>query len=147
MAVAVSLHLLAVLFWVGGMAFAYFCLRPSVGPLEPPARIALWRGVFGRFLPAVAIAILVILLSGFYMWQGLGVDGPYVRAMMALGIVMMLIFGHLYFAPYGRFRRAAAAGDWPAAARQLGQIRWIVLVNLCLGIAVVIIAAGGRSWP
>ena len=147
MAYAVSLHLLAVLFWVGGMAFAYFCLRPSVGHLDPPARVTLWRGVFGRFLPWVGVAILVILLTGFYMWQGLGVDGPHVQAMMGLGIVMMLIYGHLYFAPYGRFRRAAAAGDWPAAARQLGQIRWIVLVNLCLGIVVVVIAAGGRYWP
>jgi uncharacterized membrane protein len=147
MAVAVSLHLLAVLFWVGGMAFAYFCLRPAVGHLEPPARLTLWHKVFGRFLPAVAFSILVILVSGFYMWQGLAIDGPHVRAMMALGIVMMLIFAHLYFAPYGRFRRAVAAADWPAAARQLGQIRWIVLVNLCLGIAVAIIGAGGRYWP
>jgi len=146
MAYAVSLHLLAVLFWVGGMAFAYFCLRPSVGHLEPPGRVMLWHGVFGRFLPWVGLAILVILATGFYMWQALGIDGPHVRAMMGLGIVMMLIYGHLTFAPYKRFRRAASAGDWPAAARQLGQIRWLVLVNLCLGLIVVVIAAGGRYW-
>ena len=147
MAVAVTLHLLAVLFWVGGMAFAYFCLRPSVGHLEPPGRLMLWRGVFGRFLPAVAVAILIILLTGFFMWQGLGINGPHVHAMVGLGIIMMLIFGHLYFAPYGRFRRAVAAGDWPAAAAQLNQIRVIVMVNLSLGVLVVIIGAGGRYWP
>jgi uncharacterized membrane protein len=60
---------------------------------------------------------------------------------------MMLIYGHLYFAPYRRFRRAVAAADWPTAGRQLGQIRWIVLVNLGLGIVVVVIGAGGRYWP
>jgi uncharacterized membrane protein len=147
MAVAVSLHLLAVLFWVGGMGFAYFCLRPSAGHLEPPARITLWHGVFGRFLPWVGLAILVILATGVYMWKGLGIDGPHVQAMMGLGIVMMLIYGHLYFAPYRRFRRAVAAADWPTAGRQLGQIRWIVLVNLGLGIVVVVIGAGGRYWP
>ena len=146
MAVAVTLHLLAVLFWVGGMSFAYFCLRPAVGHLEPPARLMLWRGVFGRFLPAVGVAILVILLTGFFMWQGLRIDGWHVRTMMALGIVMMLIFGHLAFAPYKRFRRAVAASDWPAAAAQLNQIRIIVMVNLALGVLTIIIAAGGRTW-
>lgn len=146
MAVAVTLHLLAVLFWVGGMSFAYFCLRPSVGHLDPPGRLSLWRNVFARFFPAVAVAILLILLSGFYMWQGLGINGPHVHAMAGLGILMMLLFGHLYFSPYRRFRAAVSAGDWPSAAARLGQIRIIVLVNLLLGILVVIIGVSGRYW-
>jgi uncharacterized membrane protein len=146
MAVAITLHLLAVLFWVGGMSFAYLCLRPAVGHLEPPGRLILWRNVFARFLPSVALAILLILASGFYMWQVVGIDGPYVHAMMGLGIVMMLLFGHLYGAPYRRFRLAVAAGEWPSAAVQLNQIRLIVLINLLLGILVAIIGASGRYW-
>ena len=29
-----ALHVLAAMFWVGGMAFAYTILRPAAGPLE-----------------------------------------------------------------------------------------------------------------
>ncbi len=36
-------HILAALFWVGGMAFAYTMLRPAAGALEGPARLTLWR--------------------------------------------------------------------------------------------------------
>jgi uncharacterized membrane protein len=42
-------HILAALFWVGGMAFAYMVLRPAAGALEAPARLTLWRDVFRRF--------------------------------------------------------------------------------------------------
>ncbi len=48
---------------------------------------------------------------------------------------MMLVFLHLYFAPWRRFRAAVARRDTPEAARQLNQIRWIVTVNLVLGLA------------
>ena len=54
----ISLHLLGVLFWVGGITFAYTVLRPAAGPLEPPVRLALWRRVFATFLPWVAVAIV-----------------------------------------------------------------------------------------
>ena len=66
--------------------------------------------------------------------------------MQTLGIVMMLIFAHLYFAPWQRFRRAVAAGNFPDAAAQLAQIRKIVGVNLVLGFIVVVIGATGPYW-
>jgi uncharacterized membrane protein len=59
---------------------------------------------------------------------------------------MVLAFGHLYFAPWARFRRAVDAGDLAAGARQLNQIRMIVGFNLVLGLVVVVIGATGRYW-
>ena len=35
------IHVLAVILWVGGMAFAHFFLRPSVQTLEAPVRLRL----------------------------------------------------------------------------------------------------------
>jgi uncharacterized membrane protein len=64
--------------------------------------------------------------------------------MQGLGIIMMLLFLHLFFAPYRRLQTAVAAQDWPVAAKQLNQIRIIVATNLLLGLIVVIVAAGGR---
>lgn len=43
------IHVLAVVLWVGGMAFAHFFLRPSVQALEPPVRLRLLHAVMKRF--------------------------------------------------------------------------------------------------
>ena len=48
--VLLMLHLSSAIVWVGGMFFAYVCLRPAaIELLEPPARLRLWRGVFSRW--------------------------------------------------------------------------------------------------
>jgi uncharacterized membrane protein len=144
-ALLLLLHILSAVIWVGGMFFAHQMVRPSVGPLDPPVRLALWRRIFARFFPWVWAAIIVLLASGLAM-QGLGVDGLHVQIMEGLGIIMMLAFGHLYFSPWQRFRRAVDGADFPAAAVQLNQIRRIVELNLALGLIVVAVGATGRYW-
>ena len=43
-------HLLGAIAWVGGMFFAYFCLRPAaMEVLDPPRRLPLWSATFARF--------------------------------------------------------------------------------------------------
>ena len=150
MTLLLSLHALAAVVWVGGMFFAYLVLRPAAGRLEPPHRLALWRGVFARFFPWVWSAILVLLVSGYGMVLGLmggfAGAGLHVHIMQALGIVMMLLFAHLFFAPWRRFHRAVDGGEFEKAGSQLAVIRKIVAVNLVLGLLVVIIGSGGRYW-
>ena len=143
---ALILHEWSVIAWVGGMFFALIVLRPASGPLDPPARLALWRRVFGGFFPWVFAAIVLLLVSGFTLFLGGYAVGPHVHAMMGIGILMMLIFGHLYFAPWKRFRVALDAGDNAAAAAQLNQIRILVTINLILGLTTAAIGASGRFW-
>lgn len=149
MALAIALHLLAAVVWVGGMFFAYMALRPVAGRLlEPPARLAVWVGVFRRFFPWVWAAVAVLLGTGFWMifavFGGMANVGWHVHAMLALGIVMMLIFAHLYFALFRRLQRAVANEAWPDGATSLNRIRQLVAVNLGLGLLVVAIASAGR---
>src|SRR3954471_20987790 len=86
------IHLLAALFWVGGMAFAHFILRPAAMPLDPPMRLPLWRRVFERFLPWAGISAIALLLSGIAMvvtdFGGFKDAALYVSLMMSIGIVM-----------------------------------------------------------
>ena len=70
----------------------------------------------------------------------------YVNTMQVIGLVMILVYGHLYFAPWQRFRRAADSSDWPTAGANLNQIRHIVFFNLVLGLIVVVVGATGRYW-
>lgn len=144
--IAAILHTLSAVVWVGGMFFAYLVLRPASGPLDPAARLALWLRVFSRFFPWVFAAAALLLVSGFVLFLGGYAAGPHVHAMMAIGIVMVLIFLHLYFAPWKRFRTAIRAGDSAVAAAQLNQIRILVMVNLILGLINVAIGGSGRYW-
>jgi uncharacterized membrane protein len=146
MKLALFFHLLGVVVWVGGMFFAYLCLRPVAGPLlEPPQRLRLWTGVFSRFFPWVGLSILAILVSGMYMLYLIGerYAPVYAYAMAVIGILMMMIFGHVYFGPYRRLQRAVEAQDWPAGGAALNQIRILVGTNLALGLAVIAIATLG----
>jgi uncharacterized membrane protein len=150
MIIGLFFHILAAVTWVGGMFFAHVMLRPSLAPLDPAQRLPLWHRVFSRFFPWVWVTIVALLASGYGMvlgpMGGFAHIGLHVQIMQGIGIIMMLAFGHLYFAPWKRFRRAVDAGDFAAAARQLGQIRAIVTLNLVLGLIVVVIGATGRYW-
>jgi uncharacterized membrane protein len=116
--------------------------------LQPPQRLALWVGVFRKFFPWVFVAIALILASGYWMvlgfYGGFDAVGMHVHLMVWTGYVMMLIFLHVYFAPFRRLQRAVAAEDWPAGGRALAQIRVMIAVNLAIGLVVVVIASGGR---
>ena len=147
MAIALFLHILAAVVWVGGMFVAYLAVRPAVvETLEPPLRLKLWTGIFTRFFKWVWVAVALILGSGFYMiGQMTAVPGD-VMVMATIGIVMSMIFMHVYFAPFGRLKRAVAAEDWKAGGAALNQIRIMVGVNLALGlinVAVAVLGAGG----
>jgi uncharacterized membrane protein len=150
MALLVALHILAAVVWVGGMFFAYMVLRPAAGPLESETRLLLWCRTLGRFFPWVWLSIAVLLASGYGMilhYLGGFAHAPlYVNVMQAIGIVMMLIFLHLFFAPWRRFRTAVEAQQFPDAAKQINQMRMILAVNLVLGLITVIVGASGRFW-
>ncbi len=150
MATAVSLHILAAIVWIGGKSFAILVLRPAAGALEPPERLALWRRIFRRFFPWVWLAVVVLLATGYWMifegFEGFAHLPLYIHLMHGIGWLMALIFLHLWFAPYKRFKAALDAGEAPEAAASLNQIRWIVTANLVLGLINAAVGASGRYW-
>lgn len=143
------LHVLSVVIWVGGMFFAYTCLRPTAAQqLEPPQRLTLWAGVFARFFPYVWASVILLPLTGYAMmfaiWNGFAAAPLYVHIMNGLGIIMILIYMHVFFAPYKRLKQAVAIQDWPAGGKRLNQIRILIKINLSLGLIVIGVASGGR---
>ena len=147
---ALVLHSLSAVVWVGGMFFALVVLRPATAPLEPGPRLELWSRVLERFFLCVMVAIALLLASGYAMifgvYGGFRGIGLHIHLMQGIGIIMMLLFFHLYFAPWRRFQAAVRRQDFPAAARQLNQIRVIVATNLVLGLVTVAVGSSGRYW-
>ena len=150
MAYLIAIHVLSAVVWVGGMFFALLVLRPAAGPLEPAVRLALWRRVFARFFPAVAIAVLALLATGHAMilveLGGFAAIDLSVHLMQGTGVLMALIFLLLLVGPYRAFLKALDTGTLPAAGRAIERIRWFIAVNLALGIVTLVIATTGRYW-
>jgi uncharacterized membrane protein len=129
-------HLAAAIFWMGGMAFMLLALRGPVSEqLQPPVRLPLLAAVLGRFFKVVLASIAVLLATGLYLLVGSGMRGvpPGWHAMAGLGILMMLMFGHIWFSPWRRMKAAVARADWPEAGKRMGQITIMAKINLGLG--------------
>ncbi|MCA9002446.1 MAG: CopD family protein, partial [Planctomycetes bacterium] len=136
---------------VGGMLFVHLALRPAlVETVEPPLRLFVWRGVLKRFLSWVWLSLVVLHATGYWMlfqFMG-GMAGARIHVHVMLGIawLMTLLFAHLYFVPFARFKRALDGGQPPLAAQQMPAIRRVVTINLVLGLIVVVVGAAGRYW-
>ena len=148
--IALALHLLTALIWVGGMFFAIMVLRLAAGELEPPVRAPLWGRVFQKFFPWVWMAVIILPLTGYWMifavWGGFANMPIHAHIMHGLGLIMIAVYLHLWFAPYKRFRAALAVEDIPTAGANLNQIRILVTVNLVIGLVNAVVGSTGRYW-
>ena len=141
------IHLTGVIIWVGGMFFAYFCLRPAAGAiLNPPERLPLWVATFRLFLAYSAVAVVLIFISGVIMLTSFGLSQAPVgwHAMLALGLIMAAVFFTVYFVLYPRLVAHCAASSWPAAASVLNNIRRLVALNLLLALCTIAAAMLAR---
>ena len=148
-----TLHVLAIVLWLGGMMFAHWFLRPAVHRLEPTQRLALMLDVLTRFFKAVLVSSLLVLITGYWMLgrvakqaaqTGLSFEVPISWWVMAvLGTLMVAIFLHIRFALFRRFRDAVQFATLDKAAKTLGSIRFWVGVNLALGVLIVVVVLLG----
>ena len=69
-ALALAVHILGAVVWVGGMFAAYMCLRPAAGPLEPPARLKLWRAGVSQVPAWGWLSVALLCLGGAWWWGG-----------------------------------------------------------------------------
>lgn len=150
MSIAISLHLLSAIVWVGGMFFAIMVLRLAAGELDPPVRAPLWGRVFGKFFPWVWMAVILLPATGYWMifdiYGGFANMPLFTHLMHGIGLIMIAIYLHLWIGPYKRFRAALAASEFPAAGAQLNSIRLLVTTNLYIGLLNAVIGASGRYW-
>lgn len=148
-AIALGLHQLGMIVWVGGMFFAHMALRPAVNALPgPPERLPFMLAVLARFFLWVWVAILLLWTSGLWIFLEVygGKVGIHIHAMMGIAAIMTILFFLIWFVPYRRMKAAVAVADWTTAAARLGVIRSIILVNLILGLVTAVVGAAGPRF-
>jgi uncharacterized membrane protein len=132
-ALAKFAHLAAAIVWMGGMAFMLLALRPALAALPPPQRLGLVAVALQRFFTLVWAAIAVLLASGALLLAAADRAPLGWHVMAGIGLVMVALFAHLFFAPYRRLRRAVKASDWPTAGAQMKSIPRLAMTNFVLG--------------
>lgn len=148
MRIALWLHILGTVVWVGGMFFAHVALRPAAAQLPPPQRLTLMAATLATFFTWAGGAIVAILASGFTMifaTGGFTGFGAHVHLMTAMGLVMSVIYAAIVALPFPRLRAAVAAGEWERAGAALAQVRRLVSINLVLGLATLTVAILGHD--
>jgi uncharacterized membrane protein len=148
MRIALWLHLLGIVVWVGGMFFAHVALRPALVALPPASRLPLIAATLRTFFAWVAAAIVAIIVTGIMMivaMGGFGRVGAYVHVMTFVGLVMTAIFVFIVAGPFPRLRRAVAAAEWEAAGAAAATVRRLVALNLVLGLVTLTVAVLGHS--
>ena len=158
----VTIHVLAALFWLGGMFFLGIVGAPVLRRIEPPElRQQLFHqlGLRFRTLGWIALAILVatgilnLQFRGLLRWDGVLGSRSFWRtpwgAMLALKlacVTVMLVLSALHDFSIGP--RAGSAGPLTDEGRRLrSQSMWMARVNAIVGLllvaAAVRLARGG----
>lgn len=70
--IARVIHVVSVLFWIGGVAFVTLVVMPSVRAMyAPDQRLTAFHRIEGRFAPQARVWVLLAGASGFWMmWRG-----------------------------------------------------------------------------
>lgn len=142
--IAKLIHLVSAIVWMGGMTFMLLALRPAaLAVLQPSERLQLMGAVWQRFFPLVIASIAGLFFTGSHLYttlfraakaaSGQGSVPLGWNVMLVLGLAMMLIFGHIFFGSYRKFKRAMAVPDTAAAGKAAAQIHTLVLTNFVLG--------------
>jgi len=149
-AIALTLHLIAINVWVGGTFFVVVVMSHVIATLEPYQQLIMWRKALARFFTLVWLAMFVLLTTGSWMiyrtYGGLGNAPLYILIMALLALLMMMVFILTFFVPYRHFKQAIQAQDNEACQRKLETVRLLGKVNMVIGLCVVIIIGIGPRY-
>ncbi|MCK9542022.1 MAG: hypothetical protein M0R03_08335 [Novosphingobium sp.] len=139
--VARVLHVVSVLFWIGGVAFVTLVVMPSVRSLYPPdERLSAFHRFEGRFAPQARIWVLLAGASGFWMtWRADMWDrfaDPRFWWMHAMVAVWLAFAAMLFVAePLFLHRRMAASATPERDFARMERMHWLLLTASVIALA------------
>lgn len=151
MAIAISLHVLGVIWWIGGLAFVTTILLPDLRR-DPESAMPRFRAFEHRFAPQVRIALLLVGASGGWMLYQLGLwralDNPalwWVYAMIGLWTLFMLML--FVLGPSGVLKRVMSGPTDSKVAQRLARMHHLHIALLVIALITIVGAVtGGHGY-
>jgi uncharacterized membrane protein len=146
LSIAIAIHLLSVVWWIGGLAFVTAVFLPAVrGGLGGDARQS-FQQIEKRFAPQARIAVLLTGASGAFMlwrlhtWAWLSQPAFWwLDAMIAYWLLFMVLL--FVLEPAGVLKRMMAGASDPAQGWR--RMHYFHMVMLLIALAIVAAAAAG----
>ncbi|MGH8377352.1 MAG: hypothetical protein ACRER7_00195 [Gammaproteobacteria bacterium] len=142
-AVALAIHVLSVVWWIGGLAFATAVFLPSLRKAQLGDARAAFQAIESRFEPQARIAVVLVGLSGLYMLIRLNLWAWFLQAgfwWLDAMVLYWLFFMFLLFVlgPTGLLKRIMRHdGDETLIWRRMHRVHLVLLV-----IALIIVTGG-----
>lgn len=141
-----AFHVIAVILWIGGLAFVTCLVIPTIRRSYPPAeRLAAFHRIEGRFAPMAGASVLLAGATGLWMtWRANLWDrfaDPHYWWMHAM-VVLWLVFAVMLFViePLVLHRRLVASPTPERDFTLLERAHWLLLA---LSMATVFGAVAG----
>ena len=152
LAIARVLHVLGVVFWIGGVAMVTTVLLPAVRRLKrPEERVEFFEAIEGRFAAQSRITTLITGLSGFYLvdvmgaWNRFGAAAFWwIHAMVAVWAVFTLMLFVLEPLWLHRWFLKRAKRDPEGTFQVVQRLHWLLLTVSLATIAGAV--AGSHGW-
>jgi uncharacterized membrane protein len=149
--IALALHVLAVVLWIGGVGFATVALLPALRRVtNADQRIAMFQAVESRFAPVARSSIVVVGATGLYMVYRMDAWAWFTMSsywwMHAMVLVWVLFAALLFIVePFLLHRRFAAhAGEAPDAAfGRMQHLHWLLVALALVTIAGAVAGSHG----
>jgi len=141
-AAALAVHVLAVLWWIGGLAFVTAVFLPSLRAGQQGDALAALHAIENRFEPQARIAVLLVGLSGIYMLFRLRLWSWFAEPRfwwLDLMVLYWLLFVFLLFVlgPAGLLKRLMRrGGDQERIWRRMQRVHLVLLT-----VALIIVGA------
>ncbi len=143
--IAQIIHVVAILFWIGGVGFVTSVVMPSIREGSPSEeRLAAFHRIEGRFAWQARIWVALAGASGFWMvyradlWSRYA--DPHFWWMHAMLLVWLLFAIMLFVIEPLFLHRQMANSSCPAQFRRMERMHWMLLL---LSIIALVGAIGG----
>jgi uncharacterized membrane protein len=146
-AIAVALHVVGVVWWIGGLAFVAAVLLPELRR-NPEQALERFHAVEHRFAPQARVAVGLVGVTGGWMlyrlgyWRLLGLAWFWwidaMLAFWALFFLMLFILG-----PSGVLRRIMSGPLQSDLAKRFARLYYLHVVLLIVGLIVIAGATAG----
>lgn len=146
------LHVLGVVFWIGGVAMVTTVLLPAVARMKSAAeRVAFFEEIEGRFAWQARFTTLITGLSGLWLvhalqaWERFSRAGYWwMHAMVAVWAIFTLMLFVLEPLVLHRWFRRRAQRDGAGTFRFIRRLHWMLLSLSLVTIAGAV--AGSHGW-
>lgn len=154
LALARTLHVLAVVLWIGGVAMVTTVIIPAVRRFKKPHdQVDFFENLEGRFAWQARATTLVAGISGFYMlhrmdaWARLASPSFWwIHAMIVVWFIFTLMLFVLEPLVLHRWFRERAKTDPEGTMSRIQRMHWVLLTLSLITLAGAVAGSHGWFW-